>query len=118
MFATPAWNNLSAAYDYDAGAPDMKEEPVANDKAMIIKLAFTGPGGKPVSGVFMRPKEDGTYPCAIVAHGLTDVVVVPPAAKLLQAAAPQPKQVVWYSAVGMMLLRRSEHGPWSGWRKS
>jgi dienelactone hydrolase len=71
MFATPAWNNLSAAYDYNAAAPDVKENPVANDKAMEIKLSFTGPGGKPVSGVFLRPKGDGTYPCALVAHGLT-----------------------------------------------
>ena len=30
-------------------------------------------------------------------NGLKDVVVVPPAAKILQIAAPNPNQVVWYN---------------------
>lgn len=72
MLATPGWDTLRAAYDYDVSAPDVKEEPVENDKAMIVKLSFTGPGGKPVVGLFMRPKEEGTYPCALLPHGLTN----------------------------------------------
>lgn len=72
MLATPGWDTLRAAYDYDASAPDVKEEPVDNEKMMIVKLSFTGPGGKPVVGLFLRPKADGTYPCALLPHGLTN----------------------------------------------
>jgi predicted esterase len=73
LAATPSWESLKAAYDYDsAAAPDFKEEPVANDNMMVVHLTFTGPDGKPVSGTFMRPKADGVYPCALVMHGLTN----------------------------------------------
>ena len=71
--ATPSWDSLKAAYDYDnSAAPDVKEEPVANDNMMVLHITFTGPDGKPVSGTFMRPKADGIYPCALVLHGLTN----------------------------------------------
>ena len=71
--ATPPWEKLKAAYDYDASAaPDVKEEPVESSSAMVVHLTFTGPGGKPVNGTFMRPKAEGVYPCALVLHGLTN----------------------------------------------
>lgn len=71
--ATPPWEKLKAAYDYDASAaPDVKEEPGESDSAMVIHLTFTGPNGKPVNGIFMRPKAEGVYPCALVLHGLTN----------------------------------------------
>lgn len=71
--ATPPWETLKAAYDYDSSTPpDVKEEPVANDSALVIHISFTGPDGKPVSGTFMRPKAEGVYPCALVMHGLTN----------------------------------------------
>ena len=73
MLATPSWDTLRAAYDYPAGPPtDMKEEPADSDKAMILKLTFTGVYGKPVEGIFMRPKADGKYPCVLLPHGLTN----------------------------------------------
>ena len=73
LAATPPWEKLKAAYDYDSStAPDVKEEPVANDNMMVVHITFTGPDGKAVSGTFMRPKADGVYPCALVMHGLTN----------------------------------------------
>ncbi len=73
MAATPSWDALRAAYDYPAGPPtDMQEEPGDTDKAMILKLTFTGVYGKPVEGIFMRPKADGKYPCVLLPHGLTN----------------------------------------------
>lgn len=70
---TPAWPTLKAAYDYDSAAPpDVKEEPVANEAALQINLTFTGPYGKEVDGIFMRPKADGVYPCVLLPHGLTN----------------------------------------------
>ncbi len=71
--ATPAWEKLKAAYDYDSSAaPDVKEEPQESETAMVIQISFTGPDGKPVHGTFMRPKAEGVYPCALVLHGLTN----------------------------------------------
>ncbi len=73
LAATPSWESLESAYNYDNSAPpDVKEEPVANDSVMVVHISFTGPNGKPVSGTFMRPKADGVYPCALVMHGLTN----------------------------------------------
>ena len=73
MAATPSWDKLKAAYDYQAGPPDdIKEEPADTDSAMVLKLTFTGCNGKPVEGVFMRPKAEGNYPVALVPHGLTN----------------------------------------------
>jgi dienelactone hydrolase len=73
MAATPSWDTLKSAYDYQAGPPDdMKEEPADTDNAMVLKLTFTGCNGKPVEGIFMRPKEEGNYPVALLPHGLTN----------------------------------------------
>lgn len=71
--ATPSWDTLKAAYDYDSSTPpDVKEEPVESANALVLHITFTGPYGKPVNGTFMRPKADGVYPCALVMHGLTN----------------------------------------------
>jgi dienelactone hydrolase len=71
--ATPPWETLKAAYDYDGSAPpDVKEEPQQNENVMVLHITFTGPNGKPVNGTFMRPKAEGVYPCALVLHGLTN----------------------------------------------
>jgi len=73
LAATPSWETLESAYDYDSSSPpDVKETPVANDKVMVLHITFTGPAGKAVNGTFMRPKADGVYPCALVMHGLTN----------------------------------------------
>ena len=69
---TPQWEKLKAAYDYPQDLPAIKEEPQERDDAMQINLSFTGPGGKPVAGIFLRPKADKVYPCALVLHGLTN----------------------------------------------
>ncbi len=71
--ATPSWAKLKAAYDYDNNAAaDIKETPQDSDSAVVVNLTFTGPNGKPVNGIFMRPKAEGVYPCALVLHGLTN----------------------------------------------
>lgn len=72
VFANPAWETLRSAYDYDGAAPEVKEEAVADANAMILKISFTGPNGQPVEGLFLRPKEDGVYPCALLPHGLSN----------------------------------------------
>lgn len=101
MFAAPGWETLRAAYDYDASAPDVKETSVANDKMMVVKLAFTGPGGKPVSGVFLRPKAEGTYPCALVAHGLT---------QNKEAAVDMFGKALVAKGIAVLALDAPEHG--------
>jgi|GEM_PF-1319729 len=69
---TPEWNKLQSAYEYPQGETEVKEEPQESDTAMQINLTFTGPSGKPVEGVFFRPKAEGIYPCVLVMHGLTN----------------------------------------------
>lgn len=70
---TPAWETLKAAYDYDSAAPlDVREAPKTNETALQINLTFTGPYGKEVDGIFLRPKADGVYPCVLLPHGLTN----------------------------------------------
>lgn len=69
---TPGWEKLAGAYDYPQDAPDMKEEPQEREDAMQINLTFTGPGGKPVEGVFLRPKTDKIYPCTLLLYGLSN----------------------------------------------
>jgi uncharacterized protein len=69
---TPEWNKLRAAYDYPSNAPQIEEFPKPHPNAMMLKLRFTGVDNKPVEGVFLRPKAEGTYPCALLLHGLTN----------------------------------------------
>lgn len=68
---TPIWAKLQMAYAYPKGSPQVKETPKQNEEMMQINLELTGANGKPVEGVFLRPKPDGKYPCALVLHGLT-----------------------------------------------
>ena len=69
---SPGWEKLTAAYDYPQDTIEMKEDPQQRDDAVQINLSFTGPSGKTVQGIFLRPKADKAYPCALVLHGLTN----------------------------------------------
>ena len=69
---TPEWEKLKAAYDYSQEEVAMKEEPQQRDDVTQINLSFTGPNGKTVEGIFLRPKAEKVYPCALVLHGLTN----------------------------------------------
>jgi dienelactone hydrolase len=69
---TPEWTKLQAAYDYPAGTPQVEEFPKAHPNAMMVKIKFTGVNNKPAEGIFLRPKAEGTYPCALLLHGLTN----------------------------------------------
>lgn len=69
---SPEWDKLSAAYNYEQGTPDVNEAPKDREDAVQINLTFTGPSGKPVEGVFLRPKTEKAYPCVLLMHGLTN----------------------------------------------
>lgn len=71
LTTTPIWATLQKAYDYPQGNPQVKESPTDNATMLQINLVLTGANGKPVEGVFLRPKPDGKYPVALVLHGLT-----------------------------------------------
>jgi uncharacterized protein len=68
----PEWSKLSAPYEYEQGAPEVQEQPVERPNAVQLNITFTGPSGKPVEGVFLRPKAEKPYPCVLVLHGLTN----------------------------------------------
>lgn len=78
LAATPTWPALRAAYDYKANeVPEVKEVPVESEGSdaqdgMMTRISFSGANGKPVVGLFLRPKAEGVYPCALVLHGLTN----------------------------------------------
>lgn len=72
LATTPPWPTLLAAYDYDNNVPpEVSEEPVEHEAYTRINLSFAGGSGKPVTGVFMRPKEGEKFPCVLALHGLT-----------------------------------------------
>lgn len=68
----PSWEKLRAAYNYDASrAPAVREETRADGEYLRVHLTLTQPRGKPVPGLFLRPRAEGVYPCALLLHGLT-----------------------------------------------
>jgi uncharacterized protein len=65
----PSFETLAKTYQYDSKKPlDAKEEA---QKDSAWHLTFAGTDGKPVPGVFMRPKASGKYPVVLLLHGLT-----------------------------------------------
>lgn len=66
----PAWEKLKAAYDYNNRVlVVVKEIPREDDTYFRLHLSFTNPSGQLVTGVFLRPKAEGVYPCALLLHG-------------------------------------------------
>jgi dienelactone hydrolase len=61
--APPSWDNLQAAYDYQASVPDAKFH--------LERIALRDEAGKFIPGLFLRPKAAGTYPVVLLLHGLT-----------------------------------------------
>lgn len=71
--APPAWDKLKAAYDYKSVVPDAPAPTVtARDDAdyLLQHVLLSGADGKPVPGLFLRPKAQGRYPVALLLHGL------------------------------------------------
>lgn len=67
----PSFETLAKTYQYDTKKPlDVKEE-AQKDSPASWHLTLAGTDGKPVPGVFMRPKADGKYPVVLLLHGLT-----------------------------------------------
>lgn len=67
----PSWDQLKAAYNYDAKqAPSVKVELKTDADYYVEHISFTNAKGETVPGIFMRPKAEGTYPCVLLLHGL------------------------------------------------
>lgn len=68
----PDWKTLQAPYAYDAHEkPVVKTEEKADPKAYVLHLEFKGPSGDRVTGLYVRPKKEGVYPCVLLLHGWT-----------------------------------------------
>ena len=69
---TPDWKTLQAPYEYDAyKKPVVKTEEKASPNAYVLHIDFTGPSGDKVTGLYVRPKKEGVYPCILMMHGWT-----------------------------------------------
>lgn len=71
--APPAWDKLKAAYDYKPAVPNAPAPLVAarDDADYVLQhITLSGADGKPVPGLYLRPKADGKYPVALLLHGL------------------------------------------------
>lgn len=71
-WAQPKWDDLKDAYKYDPKL-DLKVEVGDKDdsEAFHQHVTFTNAKGEKVTGLFLRPKGDLKYPCALLLHGLT-----------------------------------------------
>src|SRR5258708_31193557 len=68
--AAPPWRVLKAAYDYNSKLMVIvKEKPREDPEVLFIHLTLTNRYGQPVTGLFMRPKAEGVYPCVLLLHG-------------------------------------------------
>jgi len=68
---TPSWDQLKAAYNYNSNpVPSVKTESKADADYHLEHISFTNSKGETVTGLFMRPKAEGTYPCVLLLHGL------------------------------------------------
>ena len=66
----PVWEKLRAAYDYNSRILTVvKETKQEDDTHLRTVIAFTDPFGLRVTGILVRPKEDGVYPCVLLLHG-------------------------------------------------
>lgn len=70
--AAPDWKTLQAPYAYDVHQkPVVKTEEQANANGYLLHIEFMGPDGEKVTGLYMRPKKEGVYPCVLLLHGWT-----------------------------------------------
>jgi cephalosporin-C deacetylase-like acetyl esterase len=66
----PPWSVLKAAYDYNNKRMVLvKEKPREYPELLLIHITLTNRYGQPVTGLFMRPKAEGVYPCVLLLHG-------------------------------------------------
>ncbi len=69
---TPIWPSLAGEYKFDTEAvPAMKAADYGKADYLLTKLSFTGPSGKPVEGVYLRPRTGTHFACVLALHGLT-----------------------------------------------
>jgi dienelactone hydrolase len=68
--SAPPWSVLKAAYDYNSKLMVIvKEKPREDPEVLLIHITLTNRYGQPVTGLFMRPKAEGVYPCVLLLHG-------------------------------------------------
>jgi fermentation-respiration switch protein FrsA (DUF1100 family) len=68
---TIPWERLRAAYDYNSRILTLFKvvKDTASEDVIREKITFDDPFGLKVTGIFMRPKKEGVYPCAMLFHG-------------------------------------------------
>ena len=68
---TPSWSVLKAAYDYKRN-PNLavKAETRPDDAGVLQHLTFNNLHGQKVTGLFLRPRGNGPFPCVLLLHGL------------------------------------------------
>jgi uncharacterized protein len=70
--ASPAWERLKGAYQYDAGAPLAVTEELRPDPTYhLARLSFTKATGHRLSGLLIHPRTEGIFPCVLLLHGLS-----------------------------------------------
>lgn len=67
----PPWDQLKAAYAYDAGGLTVTEQTLPDPAPglLLVRFTFTNQQGQQVPGLFLRPRAPGVYPCALLLHG-------------------------------------------------
>jgi uncharacterized protein len=66
----PPWSTLSAAYNYnDKLLLVVTEKPREHSDHALLHLSFNNRYGQRVTGLLMRPKGEGRYPCVLLLHG-------------------------------------------------
>jgi uncharacterized protein len=66
----PPWATLKAAYNYnDKLLVVVTEKPREHSEHRLSHLSFNNHHGQRVTGLFMRPKAEGRYPCVLLLHG-------------------------------------------------
>ena len=69
---TAEWKSLKSAYAYDSKTPPKVTVAVQeNPLAYVEHLEFKGLAGDKVTGLFVRPKKEGSYPLIVMLHGWT-----------------------------------------------
>lgn len=64
--------DIAAAYDYPAGVPLRVTEQIRDDPDHYLsRLIFHKPDGHAFSGLFVRPRAEGSFPCALLLHALS-----------------------------------------------
>jgi dienelactone hydrolase len=67
----PPWFELKSAYDYNSKVIVVVADRPREDPDYFLRhISFTNGYGQKVTGLFIRPKAEGVYPCILLLHGL------------------------------------------------